>query len=208
MALVLIGSAQRFRSMRNVWMLEELAHKVTFEHIPARPASDEAKAHNPFGKIPVLLDGDLTMYDSAAINTYLGDKYGALVPNPGTKARGKYEQLVHTLQCELDAQGLWVHRKHDQLAHIFGANPEAVAQAKRHARKVVAVVARECMPGPYLLGEDFSAADILFTHCLEWAHAIGWASWDTNEHETQSHLTSYLERCKSRPAFQRTLARK
>ena len=85
--LKLVGSA-RFRPLRNVWMLEELG--VKYVHDPARPRSDAARAINPFGKVPTLVDGDVVLYESAAINTYLSDKLrGAegvpvLVPPAGT----------------------------------------------------------------------------------------------------------------------------
>merc|ERR1711861_124361 len=112
--LTLVGHAG-FRSFRNVWMLEELG--VKYKHVEAKPHSPDATRMNPMGKIPSLQDGDFIMYESAAINTYLGDKFrgatGAdLVPAAGTTQRGRYEQLVSFLSMEVDAQGLWIHRKH------------------------------------------------------------------------------------------------
>ena len=62
------------------------------------------------------------MYESAAISTYLGDKFrdvADLVPTPGTQARGRYEQTVMCIQSELDSQALWLHRKHAALAGIL-----------------------------------------------------------------------------------------
>ena len=179
-AVKLTGAAA-FRTSRNLWMLEELG--VAYEHVSAMPRSKEAYAANPFGKVPALHDPDvnLHMYESSAINTYLGDKYqrADLVPVAGTAARGRYEQLIATIMAELDAQGLWIHRKHESLGDMFGASPEAVAHAQRHSAAVVAVLAAELEQGggPFLLGEEFSAADILFVSCLDWAEAIGWASW-------------------------------
>ena len=67
---------------------------------PARPAlrSDAARAVNPFGKVPTLVDGDVVLYESAAINTYLGDKFRGseapgevLVPRAGTALRGRWK---------------------------------------------------------------------------------------------------------------------
>ena len=84
--LKIVGSA-RFRPLRNVWMLEELG--IKYVHDPARPRSDAARAVNPFGKVPTLVDGDVVLYESAAINTYLGDKFRVaghmpvLVPEAG-----------------------------------------------------------------------------------------------------------------------------
>jgi glutathione S-transferase len=80
-------------------MLEELG--VAYEHAVVGPHSAEAREGSPFGKIPSLVDGeDFLMYESAAINTYLGDKFRGrdgkadLVPAAGTRERGRYEQLT------------------------------------------------------------------------------------------------------------------
>ena len=80
------------------------------------------KKHNPLGKIPVLVEDDgWSLYESAAINTYLGDahKEKGLVPFAGTRQRAWYDETISVLSSELDAQGLWIHRKHEALGHIF-----------------------------------------------------------------------------------------
>ena len=126
--------------------------------------SADATASNPFGKIPSLVDGDFTMFESAAINTYLGDKFRGregcadLVPAAGTIERGRYEQQV-IVMAELDSQGLWIHRKHEALGQIFGEIPPAVAHAKQHVSKVIEVLETDLRSdGPYLCGSAFSAA--------------------------------------------------
>ena len=103
--------------------------------------------------------------ESAAINTYLGDKFRGregcadLVPEAGTLERGRYEQQVMVVMAELDAQGLWIHRKHEALGHIFGEIPSAVAHAKQHVQKVIEVLETDLSAsGPYLCGSSFSAA--------------------------------------------------
>lgn len=211
--LKLVGSAA-FRPFRNLWMLEELG--VEYSHEPARPRTPEALAVNPFGKIPALVDDTFEMYESVAINTYLGDKFRGvagvpqLVPPPGTHSRGRYEQLCCMLQSELDAQALWIHRKHasDVAKFIGGINPDAVAVAEKHAAKTIDVVALELSKsqGPYLLGHDFSAADILCVHCMNWAETVGWgARWrDVQEGDTAGKLLAdYAQRCRERPAYVR-----
>mmetsp|Transcript_42144 Transcript_42144/g.97585 ORF Transcript_42144/g.97585 Transcript_42144/m.97585 type:complete len:226 (+) Transcript_42144:39-716(+) len=211
-ALTLVGHAQ-FRSFRNVWMLEELG--VSYKHVQAMPRSKEAQDANPLGKVPSLKDRDFVLYESAAINTYLGDKFRGqadcpeLVPVTGTKARGRYEQLVCFLMAEVDAQGLWIHRKHQAMSKVFGAIPAAVAAAKDHTKRCFGVLAADLkqVGGPYLLGADFSAADILLVHCLDWADVIGWLPEPGDSAELQN-LLEYRELCKARPAFQRTMAKK
>ena len=227
--LRLVGAAS-FRSFRNLWMLEELG--VAYEHIPATPLSPDARAHNPFGKVPALHDPehDFTMYESAAINTYLGDKFAVsassprLVPPAGTPARGRYEQTVFCIMTELDAQGLWIHRKHETFGHVFGRFPEAVAHAKATSLRTVGVLAKQLRrdAGPFLLGSDFTAADVLFVHCLDWAQNIGWGDkWqevvvnaveggdsDGSQDADPNMVTlaEYLNLCRSRPAYRRTMA--
>jgi glutathione S-transferase len=227
--LKLVG-ATGFRTFRNVWMLEELG--VSYEHITAGPRSAEASEGSPFGKVPWLADGEFVLYESAAINTYLGDKFrghpssssssssfesGAaaadLVPPAGTQARGLYDQATICIMAELDAQALWIHRKHEALGRIFGACPQAVATAKAQSSRTVAVLASELRQrgGAFLLGAHFSAADILFVHCLNWAETIGWGeAWTSalqEDDEVMQGLARYLARCRGRPAYERTKAK-
>ena len=81
-SLKLVGTP-RFRPFRVVWMLEELRdvlppNSAAYEHDPAAPQSEAARAKHPMGKVPALLvrdtDGDHTIIESAAINTWLGDR--------------------------------------------------------------------------------------------------------------------------------------
>ena len=212
--LTLVGHAA-FRSFRNLWMLEELG--IPYDYVPAKPRSEAAKSANPFGKVPALVDGDFTMYESAAINTYLADRRRArdpptrpgwqevLVPEAGTKARGRYEHLVSCLQTEMDAQCLWVHRKHEAMGQVFGAIPGAVAHAKQYFSVVLGVLLRHLKDsgGDFLLGSEFSAADILFVHCMDWAGSIGWLEDATMTNDQRSALRLYLDLCRSRPPYLR-----
>jgi len=196
-----------FRAFRNVWMLEEL--QVPYEHVMAKPWGKTAKLHHPQGKIPVLMDGEFCLYESAAINTYLADKYESpLVPPPrNLQERAIYDQTTLCLMMDMDAQGLWIHRKHQELSEYFGACPEAVKEAKRQFDKVHEVmVAQLSEPGPYLLGKDFTAVDMLYVHCLNWAKSIGW--FESPSENENTVLRKYLDLCKSRPAYQRTIAKR
>ena len=105
---------------------------------------------------------------------------------------------------------MWIHRKHasDVAKFIGGLNPEAVAVAEKHAAKTMEVMAVELVrgQGPYLLGSDFSAADILLVHCMNWAESIGWgARWkEPQEGDANGRLLAdYAQRCRERPAYAR-----
>ena len=163
----------------------------------------------PAGKIPTLQHGELVMWESAAINTYLGDTLSKLVPPAGTASRGRYEQLIGTLVAELDSQCLWIWSKHEVLPQfrpeVWPAIPEAVEHAKIHFKNVIGVILQQLSEsgGVYLLGEMFSAADILLVHCLQWATTIG---WDTEWAENDTLVQEYLEACISRTAYTRAKA--
>lgn len=198
---MLVGTAKA-RPFRNVWMLEEL--RIPYTLLPALPRSSDVLTLNPAGKVPILKHGDFTMTESAAINTYLGDTFGDLVPKDG-QLRGRYEELVQCIMTELDAQGLWIHRKHEAMKQFFGDIPEAVLHAREHFCNTLNILlTRLREAGDYLLG-DFSAADILLVYCLDWATVIQWLPSDAINAELKPVLETYLQRCHQRDAYQRAI---
>lgn len=200
-------------------MLEELG--VPFHNEVCMPRDKVARKYSPLGKVPAMVDGDFVMFESAAINTYLGDKFrGAgpeLVPAPGTLERARYEQWVSFIMTEVDAQGLWIHRKHEALPKVFPhfpAIPDAVSFARAQYGAAVHVLVEDMRRrgSPFVLGATFSAVDILFAHCLTWGKEIGWlpmadaASGDIPPGLTGADLEllhSYLKTCTARDGFKR-----
>ena len=161
-SLTLVGTP-RFRPFRNVWMLEELRDALPddvgfrYEHTMAAPQSDEARAHHPMGKVPSLLvrdgtEGDFTLIESAAINSWLGDRMreyvgddsgsGFLVPHPGSRDRAVYDSFVQFLVAEADSSGLWIHRKLESLGEkkAFGAVRYALLPARLQFDRAMAGV--------------------------------------------------------------------
>jgi glutathione S-transferase len=200
--VVLYGSPWT-RAFRNVWMLEELS--IPYENNEVMPFSPEAKEHVRSGKIPILLEYDNTsdskpnfvLYESSAINTYLCDTYGGidkkLIPPPLSRDRATYDQTISCIATELDAQSLWIHRKHVAMGNVFGNVPAAADGAKENFTRMNKQLAKQLKP--YLLGENFTAADILYIHCLDWSKSIGWhTDWPTS-------IESYRTLCQQRPAY-------
>ena len=112
--------------------------------------------------------------------------------------------------AELDAQALWIHRKHDALADVLAPrDPVATETARKHAAKVFRVFAEALAGRDYLVADHgFSAADILFVHCCNWADSIGWAAtWpDDLGPDLHAALAAYLDRCRARDAYARAKA--
>jgi glutathione S-transferase len=202
----LIGGAAS-RSFRALWILEELG--IPYQHVDASPQSDVVRKYNPLGKIPVLVEEDgFSLYESGPIVTYLGDRHRdrnpTLVPPAGTRERGLYDQTLSVLVTELDAQGLWIHRKHQTLGEFFTYIPDAVAHARKYFHRTNRTLLQQLKDadGPYLLGRDFTAVDIVYVHCLDWSKLIGWSDkWEGNP-----EIVKYLELCKGRPAYAKVRA--
>lgn len=157
---------------------------------------------NPREKIPVLQDGDLTLAESAAIVTYLGETYGksrGLVPPVATPERAAYYEWCFFTMTELDATTLYVVRKHVGLKEIYGEAPNAVRAALEGFEKQVRVAHLKLAGrGPFILGDTFTGADILLTTCLTSGH--------NHKIKLSDVLTDYMERTTSREAYRLALA--
>jgi len=192
------------RTMRAHWIMHEVGLKYERRPIGSRTGETQTDAFtriNPSQKIPVLQDGEFTLTESAAIVTYVGGTYGAqrgLLPAPDTKARANYYQWCFFLMMELDANALYVIRKHTDLKAIYGEAPNAVLAARKQLEKQAQVVNKTLAArGPFILGESFTGADILLTTCLVSAMRRGIELPDT--------LVNYLERITPREAYQQAL---
>jgi glutathione S-transferase len=159
-------------------------------------APDYLRIH-PHGQVPALVDGDLALLESAAICLYLADKFpdAKLAPAPGTPQRGRYYQwMVYTIGT-LEPPVLQVFMNTIQL-------PEAqrsadVANAGRTQFNGVARVLSDALGSqPYLLGDSFSAADVMIGSTLAWASFMGLLDGFPT-------LGTYVERLVQRPAYQR-----
>ena len=187
------------RTIRAHWALAELG--LDYETRPVRTRTPDTEtpefvAVNPRGKIPVLRDGDVTIAESAAIVTWLGETYRdgrELVPRDGP-ARARYLEWMSFICMELDATSLYVLRRHWSLPEIYGESPVANTAAEGYfARMITAAAALHEADRPYLLGDRFSGVDILMTTTLEWAV--------TYHQPLPPVFEAYLERLSGRPAF-------
>ena len=187
------------RTMRVHWMLHELGLDYEPKLIGSRTGATttaEFLALNPKGKIPVLVDDTLELTESVAIVTYLGDRYApesGLIPAPYTVERARYNEWACFVQMELDAHTLYVMRKHRDLAAEYGAAPAAVDTAIAGFHRQVGVAERHLREHQHLVGESFSAADLLLVTCLDWAVAY--------EIELTQPLLQYRSRIRKRPAY-------
>jgi glutathione S-transferase len=160
---------------------------------------------NPNGLIPVLQDGDLVLYETAAICLHLADTHPAadLMPAVGTAERAMaYKWLVW---LSATVQATLIHYFYgDRL--VDPGNTEAAAQIKAHCQARVIGHLQQidahlaAHGGPWMLGERYSLLDPYTWMLCRWTR--GFSEQPAREHP---HIGAYLARSLARPAMQRTL---
>ena len=194
----------RSRSTRVVWMLEELGIDYEFIKIEllegAGQAEDYLKIHAD-GKVPAIDDDGFVLTESAAIVTYLGDKYPAskLVPEPKTQQRARYDEWCFFVLSELE-QPLWTVGKHTFVFPEEKRVPGILEVAHWEFLKACKVLEKNLAGKEFALGDDFSAIDILIAHTLRWADAFGLPTGSRV-------LDAYRERMSARPSLDKLINR-
>jgi glutathione S-transferase len=189
------------RSMRILWLLEELGLPYELESVefvrPTRPFAQRT----PFGKVPTLVDGEVAMFESGAILEYLLERYGAgrLAPAPGTPARAAFLQWVHFAEATLLpplGQLAWNLVMKPAEERI----PQVVEESRATAAAALDVLERALDGREYLLG-SFSGADVMMGYSLQSARWFGVLT-----EAGHPRTSAYFERLSARPAFQKALA--
>ena len=188
------------RGIRVSWLLEELGAEYDFKLVRLGKKDTAAFREyldvNPAGKVPAIRDGDLVLTESAAIMTYLGDKFPqrGLVPAAGTPERGKYEQWCYFVMAELE-QPLWTLAKHRFALPPERRIPAIFETAEWEFQKALRILNTGLGDKAFILGENFSAADILIGHTLNWSRFA-------KQPLEPDNLKRYAERVLARPALQ------
>ena len=163
-------------------------------------------ALNPNGQIPVLVDGPLVLYETAAICLHLADTHAeaGLAPPLGTAERAHFYKwmawLTNTLQARL-MHYFYPERLVDE------GDAAAVAQVKAHAQAQVQTLLAlldaqlDSHDGPWLLGAQYSAADPFAFMLCRWTRGF-----DDRPARDHRHIGPYLQRMLQRPAVQRACA--
>ena len=193
--------APRTRAIRIRWLFEELGVPHELERVEFRPQSTPFAQATPFGKIPVLVDGEITIAESGAILEYVLENYGngQLAPAVGSAQRGEFLQWVHFAEgTAFPPLGVLIW--HGIYRGDASSNPQAMEAARDRALASLAVVERHLATRDHLLGSAFSAADIMLGFTLAAAQFLGLL--DARHPKT----IAYLGRLMQRPAFQRAIA--
>jgi glutathione S-transferase len=188
----------RSRAQMVHWMLEELGVPYQIRHIDFEKRENrtpEFLAINPMGKLPTIVHHGVTVTETAAIIAYLADAFPAagLAPAIDDPKRGTWLRwIVFGASCFEPA-----------LLDTMMKRPEMPKANAGYGSYDDVLHALEVMlePGPWILGEAFSAADVYVGAELAWGSSFG-----APDILDRPKLAAYIEQVKARPAHQRTSA--
>lgn len=185
------------RASRALWLVEEIGQPFEIIEIDIRDpdsrANEAFREASPMGKVPALSDGPVKLADSAAIGIYLADRYpgAGLAPAIDHPDRGRY------LFWMTFTPGV-IEPAMSEKFNGWEVNPSQSGWGSFEL--MIDTLRAGLEPGPWLLGERFSAADVLVGSSVNFMRTFGMLP-DSEE------LSDYADRCLARPAYARALQR-
>lgn len=186
------------RSFRALWLMEEAGRPYERVLVDIRKGGQntpEFRAVNPMGKVPALADGEAKLAESAALCAYVAERCpeAGLAPSVGDPKRGRY---LHWLFFAAGCIEAAYTQKMTGLAVPGGTSTAGWGSFER----VVDVLEAAVQPGPWLLGERFSAADVMIGSDLHFGITL------MKIVPPRPAILAYVARCAERPAWKRATA--
>jgi glutathione S-transferase len=190
------------RAIRAIWGIEEVG--IDYEHFPvnfgADSKSDDYLKINPNGRIPALIDGDLQLFESMAINLYLAKRYGgSLYPsNPQDEALAMQWSVwaiseIEPLQMQIVVQMLFTPEDR--------RNPRLVESAKKGLHRPLKVLDAALSENEWLVGDRFSVADLNVSAVMLLITRIDFS------YSEYANVQRWATACYARPSLARAQAR-
>ena len=175
-----------------VWMLEEVGCVYELEYCDLRSGAHKTpsmKALNPMGKVPTLVDGEAVVTEVAAIGLYLADRYapGVLAPPLDAPERGTYLRWSFYAPSVIEPGAAAHAAKWEFTASSVGWGTW---------EEMLDTISAAIGEGPWLLGEQFTMADVIFGGTVRWMTMFGML-------EKRPEYLAYTERLNARPAWVR-----
>jgi glutathione S-transferase len=155
---------------------------------------------NPNGRIPVLVDGDLVLFEAAAVALHLADRFpeAGLAPALGTSERAEfYKWMIHLTNTPQAEYRAWFY------PHEHVSEEAAISAAKQAAgerlNRMFDVISQQLGNGTWLLGDRFSAADLLLFMLIRWGRGM------PRPPRALANLNALAERVAARPAVQEAI---
>ena len=190
------------RALRAIWGMEETG--IDYEHVPVSYGADSKAAEylsvNPNGRIPALIDGDLQLFESMAINLYLTKRYGgSLYPaNAQDEARAWQWSVwaiseIEPLQMQIVVQKLFTPEEK--------RNPKVVEGASKGLQRPLKVLDAALAGRDWLVGDAFCVADLNVAAVMMLLKRIDFG------YAEHTNVQRWADACYARPALARAMAR-
>jgi glutathione S-transferase len=190
------------RALRAIWGIEEVG--IAYEHVPVSYGADsKSAAHlavNPNGRIPALVDGDLQLFESMAINLYLAKRYGGALYPVGINDEAKAWQWsvwaiseIEPLQMQIVIQKFFTPEER--------RNPKVSEGAAKGLQRPLRVLDAALAGRDWLIGDAFSVADLNVASVM---HLMKTVAFGYAEHP---NVQRWADACYARPALARALAK-
>jgi glutathione S-transferase len=199
--MIKVYGIPRSRAARVLWMLEEL--QVPYELVPVSFLGDSRKPEylriNPNGHIPALQDGDVTLFESLAINLYLARKYDKGLWPKTVEDEGRAYQWSIWAMTELE-EPLLTALMHRMFLPEDQRDAKKAADGEQRAKTPLAVLESQ-LQGDWLAGRDFTVADLNIAAVLSWTTLIGM------DLSAFPKTQAWLGRCTARPGYARLISK-
>lgn len=197
-ATIKVYFAPQSRAVRTVWLLEEIGLSYELERFTLGQKEMRAPdytAINPNGRVPTLIDGDVTISESTGIGQYLAAKYAPeMAPGPEARNFAEYLQWLHY------AEGMIMPPINNYVVETILLPPERrneviAMRALKLLNRTLAAVEQHMEEREFLAG-DFTIADTITGHAVVMARRL------SANFSNLPNLSSYADRLEARPAFQ------
>jgi glutathione S-transferase len=187
------------RASRPRWVLEELG--VPYELVRLDPSKGETRAaehlvRQPLGHVPVLEDGPVRLFESAAICLWLAEREGKLLPRPGTPARALTYQWLFYAMTELEPPLIQASA---ELKKPEGERDAGHLDAATRRFLAAAEPLERVLEGADWILDAFSVVDVVVGACLLWGRSLRILAG-------LPAVEAYCARIRERPAWKRSIA--
>lgn len=196
----------RSSATRIYWALEELGvpcEKVRVDLQAGDQRKPEFLALNPNGKVPLIVDDGVPVFESMAILIHLGQRYGqdaGLWPAAGAKAHGQALAWVVWVAATLSPIMFRYMMNTQERFPAEARNSKQAESAKAELDKLIGIVEAHLGKQPYMIGDSFTYVDLAV------ASAMGFWRMAGHDFSAYPRIAKWIDACQSRPAFKATMA--